>query len=112
MNDSEFHQQIDDLMLSIEEKLDNYQGSADIDYQIHAGVMTLSFADGSKIVINKQEPLHQLWLATQTGGYHFELKEGRWICNRSGHEFWALLSEACSRQSGETIPLCLSPGPA
>ncbi|SFN51209.1 CyaY protein [Izhakiella capsodis] len=105
MNDSEFHQRADDLMLSVEQQLDNYQGDADIDYQIHAGVMTLSFANGSKIIINKQEPLHQVWLATKAGGYHYDLQDERWICNRSGEEFWKRLSQACSEQAGDSLNL-------
>lgn len=105
MNDSEFHQRADALMLSIEQQLDHYDGEADIDYQIHAGVMTLSFANGSKIIINKQEPLHQVWLAARAGGWHYDLKAGRWICNRSGGEFWKMLSVACSAQADDTIVL-------
>ncbi len=59
MNDSEFHQLADQLMLNIEETLDDFDGDADIDYETNGGVMTLSFENGTKIVINRQEPLHQ-----------------------------------------------------
>ncbi|QKJ89153.1 Iron-sulfur cluster assembly protein CyaY [Paramixta manurensis] len=103
MNDSEFHQLADGLMLSIEEHLDAYDGDSDIDYETHGGIMTLSFENGSKIVINRQEPLHQVWLATKGGGYHFDYKGDKWICDRSGFDFWQLLEEACSAQSGEQI---------
>ncbi|STD49920.1 frataxin-like protein [Edwardsiella tarda] len=61
MNDSEFHQLADALMQSLEEALDAYQDDADIDCETNGGVMTLSFEDGSKIVVNRQEPLHQIW---------------------------------------------------
>lgn len=67
MNDSEFHQLADQMMASIEEHLDNYDGDADIDCETNGGVMTLSFEDGSKIIINRQEPFHQIWLATKQG---------------------------------------------
>lgn len=103
MNDSEFHKLADSLMLTIEERLDNYEGESDIDYEIQAGVMTLSFENGSKIVINRQEPLHQIWLATKSGGYHFEYDNDKWTCNRSGFDFWQLLEEACKTQSGEVL---------
>ena len=76
MNDSEFHQFADQLMLNIEETLDDFDGDADIDYETNGGVMTLSFENGTKIVINRQEPLHQIWLATKTGGYHFNYRDG------------------------------------
>ncbi|MFD1803868.1 iron donor protein CyaY [Mixta tenebrionis] len=105
MNDSEFHQLADSLMLKLEEQLDAWDGDSDIDYEIHAGIMTLSFENGSKIIINRQEPLHQVWLATKGGGYHFDYRDGQWICNRSGGDFWQLLSEACSTQAGEAVSL-------
>lgn len=103
MNDSEFHQLADELMLQLEETLDWFEGDADIDYETNGGVMTLSFENGSKIVINRQEPLHQIWLATKTGGYHFNRQAERWVCDRSGEDFIALLSAACSDQAGETV---------
>ena len=56
MNDTEFHQLADKLMLNIEEAIDAYEGDADIDYETNGGVMTLTFENGSKIVINRQEP--------------------------------------------------------
>ncbi|MCG8709762.1 iron donor protein CyaY [Brenneria sp. 4F2] len=103
MNDSEFHQLADELMLRLEETLDQFDGDADIDYETNGGVMTLTFENKSKIVINRQEPLHQVWLATKTGGYHFNYQDKRWVCDRSGEDFTSLLSEACSMQSGETV---------
>jgi CyaY protein len=65
--------------------------------------MTLTFENGSKIVINRQEPLHQVWLATKTGGYHFDYRDGYWYCSRSGEEFFAKLSEATTGQAGENV---------
>lgn len=103
MNDSEFHQLADQLMLYIEETLDGFTGDSDIDYETNGGVMTLTFENGSKIVINRQEPLHQVWLATKAGGYHFNYRDDHWYCSRSGEEFFAKLSEAVTTQAGEEI---------
>ncbi|WP_127959073.1 iron donor protein CyaY [Serratia microhaemolytica] len=103
MNDSEFHQLADQLLLNIEQTLDAFTGDSDIDYETHSGVMTLTFDNRSKIVINRQEPLHQIWLATKANGYHFSYREGDWICDRSGRSFYSLLSEAVSQQAGETV---------
>ena len=105
MNDTEFHQLADKLMRYIEEAIDNIDGDADIDYETNGGVMSLSFENGTKIIINKQEPMHQIWLATKSGGYHFDYRDDRWYCDRSGQEFLSLLSEACSQQSGEDLSL-------
>ncbi|WP_413492738.1 iron donor protein CyaY [Morganella psychrotolerans] len=103
MNDTEFHQTADVLMQNIEDKLDNYDGDADIDCETNGGVMTLSFENGSKIIINRQEAFHQIWLAARNGGYHFSLKSDKWICDRSGGEFFTMLSEAVSEQSSEAF---------
>ena len=82
MNDSEFHRLADTLWMTIEERLDDWDGDSDIDCEINGGILTLSFENGSKIIINRQEPLHQVWLAAKQGGYHFDLKDGEWICCR------------------------------
>ncbi|MBE8597301.1 iron donor protein CyaY [Xenorhabdus sp. BG5] len=103
MNDSEFHQLADQLMFHIEEQLDNYDGDTDIDYETNGGVMTLSFENGSKIIINRQEPFHQIWLASKNGGYHFDYRDSQWICDRNGHDFISMLAQAITEQSGESF---------
>lgn len=103
MNDSEFHRLADSLWQTIEERLDNWDGDSDIDCEINGGVLSLSFENGSKIIINRQEPLHQVWLATKSGGYHFSFQDGEWTCERSGELFWATLTQACTQQAGEPV---------
>lgn len=103
MNDSEFHQLADELLSEIEQTIDNYEGGADIDCEINGGVMTLTFENNSKIIINRQEAFHQVWLATRAGGYHFDWKDEQWICDRSGGEFLTMLAHAITEQSGEAF---------
>lgn len=87
----------------LDERLDDWDGDSDIDCEINGGVLTITFENGSKIIINRQEPLHQVWLATKQGGYHFDLKGDEWICDRSGETFWDLLEQAATQQAGETV---------
>lgn len=103
MNDSEFHRLADKLWLAIETHLDNREGDSDIDCELNGSVLTLSFDNGSKIIINRQEPLHQIWLATKQGGYHFDYQDDEWICDRSGEKFWHLLAQAATQQAGEEV---------
>jgi CyaY protein len=112
MNDSEFHRLADSLWMTIEERLDDWDGDSDIDCEINGGVLTLSFENGSKIIINRQEPLHQVWLATKQGGYHFDLKGDEWVCDRSGETFWDLLEQAATAQAGEAVSFRAFPGAA
>lgn len=103
MNDSTFHQLADSLWQTLEQRIDDWDGDSDIDAEINGNVLTLTFENGSKIIINRQEPLHQVWLATKNGGYHFSYQEGAWICDRSGADFWRLLETASSEQAGEIV---------
>lgn len=54
MNDSEFHRLADQLWLTIEERLDDWDGDSDIDCEINGGVLTITFENGSKIIINRR----------------------------------------------------------
>ena len=101
MTDHEYHQLAEALMFTIEEQVDDYE--ADLDYESAQGILEIIFADRSKIVINKQAPLHQVWVATKFNGHHFELQGDKWIDNRSGAEFWQFMNEATTRQAGQTV---------
>ena len=46
MNDSEFHRLADQLWLTIEERLDYWDGDSDIDCEINGGVLTITFENG------------------------------------------------------------------
>ncbi|WP_421021513.1 iron donor protein CyaY, partial [Klebsiella pneumoniae] len=79
MNTTEYHQLVDLQMQAIEEGIDD--SGADIDYESVGNVMTLEFDDGSQIIINRQEPMQEIWLASKSDGFHFALKDGEWICS-------------------------------
>lgn len=105
MNDLEYDVLADNMLLSVEQAIED--ADADLDYESHGGLLSISFADGSKIIINKQPPLHQLWVATKFNGHHFEWQGETWIDNRTGAEFWQLLNDAAAKQAGK--PLDLAP---
>ncbi|AGH38767.1 Protein CyaY [Bibersteinia trehalosi USDA-ARS-USMARC-189] len=98
MNIAEFHQEIEQVWEKIEERLD--EEGCDIDCEIQGAVMTLTFDDDSQIVINKQEAMLELWLASKLGGFHFAFRDGEWLSNEN-RSFWLHLEEAVARH-GET----------
>lgn len=104
MTEAEYDAIIDGMLLSIEEAIDQCE-DVDMDYESADGMLTLVFPDRSKIVLNKQPPLLQLWMATKYNGHHFNLEGDQWIDERTGVEFWSFLDEACSRQAGQTMTL-------
>lgn len=104
MDNSEFHHLADQLMLKIEDAIENFNGNTDIDYEMNGSVMMLSIKNRSKIIINRQEPVHQIWLAAKANGYHFNCcADGSWVCSRSGQNFYQVLTNEASKEAGETI---------
>ncbi|WP_343183062.1 iron donor protein CyaY [Buchnera aphidicola (Neophyllaphis podocarpi)] len=103
MNNLEFYNITNSLMISVENKLDEYNNKIDIECEINNDVMYISFKNNSKIIINRQKFLKQVWLATQINGYHFNYLNKCWICNRTGLNFWKILEISCSSQSGYKI---------
>ena len=104
LTDLEFHQRTGRILSSIETTIDQWlqDDVIDIDGQRTGGLLELSFPGGSKIVINTQPPLHELWLAARAGGYHFRHVDGRWI-EREGLEFFEVLSARASEQAGRAL---------
>ncbi|QDP02580.1 iron donor protein CyaY [Thalassotalea sp. PS06] len=103
MNDSQYNIMADDMLLAIEDAIEDCP--VDIDYEGVGGLLTLAFPNGSKIIINKQPPLHEIWVATKFNGHHFEFTEDQWRDKRSGDEFWSFLSQAVSTQAETQITL-------
>lgn len=99
MNVAEFHQRVEQVWERIEAELDE-QG-CDVDCEIQGAVMTLTFNDDSQIVINKQEAMLELWLASKLGGFHFAYRNQEWLSNEE-RSFWVHLEEAFTRH-GESI---------
>ncbi len=103
MTETEFNQTVDAIFARIEDALD--ARDTDIDYETSAGILTLEFEDGSKIIINRQTPTQEIWVAAKSGGYHYRLDQGAWRNTRDGSEFFYSLSTYIQQQSGETIEL-------
>jgi CyaY protein len=101
MTDSEFHEQVDELLISFEEIIDD--SDVELDYENSNSILTLYCRDGSQIILNKQAPLHQLWVATKANGHHFALINDTWIDNRTQQSLSAVLTEAVKSQGGEDV---------
>ncbi len=102
MTDSEYMDRAESLLRSVEAGCDriNDENLADLDNQRVGGMVTLVFLDRSQIVINLQKPLHEVWLAARSGGYHFKFDGGQWTDSKGQGEFFACLSHFASAQAG------------
>ena len=105
MTDPEFMDRAESVLESIEACCDriNESSDADIDNQRVGGMVTLVFANGSQIVVNLQRPLHEIWLACRSGGYHYKFDGAQWQDTKGQGEFFARLSSDASAQSGRVL---------
>ena len=102
MTDAEFMDQAELLLKAVEASCDriNDENQADIDNQRTGGMVTLVFSNRSQIVINLQKPLHEIWLAAKSGGYHYKFDSKQWTDTKGQGEFFSSLSRYASEQAG------------
>ena len=103
MTESEFLERAEACLEAIESALEG--APVDCDLERHGPVLDVEFADGSKIVINSQTPMRQLWVAARSGGFHYAWDGAAWRDTRDGSELFAALSRIVSAQGGEAVVL-------
>src|SRR3954463_9546300 len=102
MTDLEYLDRAEALLARVEASCDriNESTDADLDNQRVGGMVTISFADGSQIIVNLQKPLQEVWLAARGGGFHYRWDGQCWRDTRgTGGEFFADLSHHASEQA-------------
>ena len=105
MTDLEFMDHAEQLLRGIETSCDrlNDEGDVDIDNQRVGGMITITFSNRSQIIVNLQKPLHEVWLAAKSGGYHFKFDGQVWQDTKGHGEFFACLSRDASAQTGSPL---------
>jgi CyaY protein len=101
LSDADYHAKAHVLLARIEAQIDAWLEDDVVDIDTHrtGGLLELSMPGGSKIVLNTQPPLQEIWLAARAGGYHFKWDGTQWV-DREGQEFCARLSHCASEQAG------------
>lgn len=104
LSDADYHAKAHALLARIEAQIDAWldEDVVDIDSHRTGGLLELSMPGGSKIVINTQPPLQEIWLAARSGGYHFRWDGAQWV-DREGQEFCTRLSRSASEQAGQAL---------
>jgi CyaY protein len=101
MTDSDYLTRAEAVLAAIEQAADDCD--ADIEFERSGNVLTLEFENKSKIIVNLQPPMQEIWIAAKSGGFHFKFADGRWVDTRNGREFFESLSEYATQQAGEPV---------
>ena len=107
MTDLEYLDAAEAVLRAVELGCDriNDATDADIDNQRVGGMITLSFEDGSQVVVNLQKPLQEIWLASRAGGFHYRLDGGAWRDTKTAQLFFEDLSQAISLHAGQPLTI-------
>jgi CyaY protein len=105
MTDLDYLNHAEKALAAIELACDgiNDASDADIDNQRTGGMITLTFANRSQIIINLQKPLQEIWMASKAGGFHYKFDSGLWLNTKDDSEFFTALTQYASEQAGQTV---------
>ncbi len=106
MSESEFLAAAEAILNAIETGMEDAGETADVDLECSrsGNVLEIEFIDnGSKMIVNTQAPMQEIWLAARGGGFHYRQREGRWLDTRDGSELFAAVSQHASAQAGKTL---------
>lgn len=108
MTESEFLALADATLRAIEAALERAAESVDLDVECSrsGNVLEIEFIDnGSKIIVNSQAPMQEMWVAAKSGGFHYKRGNGCWTNTRDGSELSAALSRMVGEQGGVALAL-------
>jgi len=107
MTESEFNQLVDQTLETIEYQLD--EAETDLDYENSGGVLTVICENRSQIIFTRQAPVLQLWVATKSGGYHFDYDAAQdtWVRDSDQSPISPFLQQAFQEQADETFSFAL-----
>ena len=108
MTESEFLALADQTLGAIEFALERASNDSDLDVECSrsGNVLEIEFVDnGSKIIVNSQAPMQEIWVAARSGGFHYKRVNGQWLNTRDQSELFASLSKMVVEQGGVVIDL-------
>lgn len=107
MTETEFLALAERALTAVEQAVDGLD--ADIESSRAGNVLTLELDDGSRVVVNSQAPMRQMWVAAKAGAHHFAWDGTHWRDTRSGEEFFGALSRLLSVQGQLAVKLSSGP---
>lgn len=100
MNESDFHRAVDAVLAQVEGAVEAVDA---LEVDLESGILTVTCPDGSRVIVNRQTPNREIWVAARSGGFHFSQREGAWRDTRSGEELFASLARVIEAQSGARV---------
>ncbi|WP_027819322.1 iron donor protein CyaY [Paraburkholderia bannensis] len=101
MADSDYLSRAEAVLAAVERAVD--EAEADIELERSGNVLTLEFENRTKIIVNLQPPMKEIWIAAKAGGFHYRFIDEQWLDTRTGTEFFSALTAYATEQAGEPV---------
>lgn len=107
MSESEFLVAAEGVLDAVEAAFEQAGETADVDIECSrsGNVLEIEFANRSKMIVNTQAPMREIWVAARAGGFHYRFADGRWLDTRDGSELFDALSTLASAQAGAELKI-------
>jgi len=106
MTETEFLRLVDDTLSQIEDAFENAGQAGDVDVECSrsGSLLEIEFLQNkTKIIINSQAAISELWVAAKSGGFHYRHDGQQWRNTRDNSELMAVLRDIARSQGGLTI---------
>ena len=104
LSESRFEALADEMLVHLTERLADLE-SERLDADLESGVLTLSFEDGARYIINSHRAARQIWMAADASAWHFDWVDGRWRCSRTGADLVDILEGRVGQKLGQNVSL-------
>ncbi|MCL2726177.1 MAG: iron donor protein CyaY [Polyangiaceae bacterium] len=105
MDERRYFELADAVFREIEDRFNDVDAD-DVDVERAGDVITLTFRDGRKCIINTQRPTRQIWLAANARAWHFDFDEttSRWVDDKGqGVELVTQVAEIVRESAGIAV---------
>ncbi|MFO0755516.1 MAG: iron donor protein CyaY [Byssovorax sp.] len=104
LSEQEFEKLADLELRALDRALGDLDG---LEVDLSMGVLTLSFSDGVKYIVNSHRAARQIWMAAERSAWHFDFARAssRWVASKNGDDLRRTLGAVISRKLGAPVEL-------
>lgn len=101
MTESEFLELAEACLSQVEDMFDKAFEADELDVECSrsGNVLEIEFVNnGSKVIVNSQAPMQEMWVAARSGGFHYKYDGHHWLNTRDASELFATLKKIAQQQ--------------
>jgi CyaY protein len=102
MEENAYQSLADAVFRRIEAAIDEVDAEV-VDCDRAGDVVTMTFANKVKCIVNTQRPTRQIWVAARDRAWHFSYDGTRWVDDRDAAELFATLARVVKEQAGVDV---------